>query len=288
MEINDFNDQVSSWTDSFMDKLPSILLAAFVVFVFVVIGRIIRIYIRKAGNKISNNVAVGNLVALISYIGVIIVGLVIALNILNLSGAATSIVAGAGIAGVALGFAFQDIAANFISGIILSIQRPMKIGDLVETNDIFGIVKHINLRSTEIETLNGQYIHVPNQDILLNPLIDYSHKKVRRIELTIGVAYNSDLKLARDTALTAINSLPMVSDDHPVDLYYNEFSDSSINFTARFWTPFKKQIDFLSAQSEAIIAIKRAFDKEGITIPFPMRTIEFAPGTAPKLAIKGE
>lgn len=283
MEFKNVPEKINAWSDRLVDLLPNIALAVIITIVFAVAGKLVQRWIRAVGHRISDNRAVSNLFSIIAYIGTLLIGLAIALRVMNLDGAATSILAGAGIAGVALGFALQDVVSNFVSGIVLAIQRPMKIGDLVETHEVFGIVRRINLRSTEIETLQGQMVHIPNKDILLNPVTDYSHRSQRRVDLEVGVSYSDDLEKAKEVAITAVKSLEGVKDKKPIDLYFTEFGDSSINFVLRFWIPFKKETDFLDMQSKAVVAIKKAFDANNITIPFPVSTFELAPQQAKML-----
>lgn len=276
MDLEPVRDTLKDWGDTLTELIPNFALAAVVFVVFVMLSRLAKRFVHQLGGKVSNNKAVSNLLATIAQIATIAIGLSITLKILRLDGAATSILAGAGIAGVALGFAFQDIAANFISGVILSIQRPFKIGDIVETHETFGVVKRINLRSTEIETLDGTYVHIPNKDILLNPLIDYSHTGSRRVDLSVGVAYDTDLEVAEKCTIAVLEKLSSVDMQKGVDLYFDEFADSAITFSVRFWITFKKQTDYLQARSEAIKAIKKEFDKQHITIPFPVQTLELS------------
>ena len=137
-----------------------------------------------------------------------------------------------------------------------------------------GTVVDVNLRSTRVRTFQGQIAIIPNSNVFQNPVENYSTGQ-RRVDISCGVAYGDDLVQARVLALGAVQGLGFVDPNRPVDLYFNEFGDSSINFSLRFWVDFAKQTDFLGAQSEAIIAIKKAFDDGGITIPFPIRTLDF-------------
>ena len=276
MNLDKINNKLGAWSDQIIEMLPNLALAIIVLALFYFIGRYARNLVKKFGYKLSDNRAVSNLFGLFTQIGFILLGVIIGLQIMNLDGAAFSVLAGAGIAGIALGFALQDIAANFISGTVLALQRPMKIGDLVETHETYGIVRKINLRSTEIETLQGQLVHIPNKDILLNPMIDYSHGTTRRVDIEVGVSYRDDLDKVKKVALKAINSIKGIDNKKPVDMYFSEFGDSSINFVIRFWVPFKKETDYLSMRSQAVMNIKKSFDSEGITIPFPIRTLELA------------
>ena len=116
------------------------------------------------------------------------------LSILQLDKAVTSILAGAGIIGLALAFAFQDIAANFISGIFISFRKPIKLGDVVKINDYMGKVEQINLRDTIILTFQGQMVIIPNKDVFQSPIENYSLLGRRRLDLVVGVSYGDDLE----------------------------------------------------------------------------------------------
>ncbi|XYI03508.1 mechanosensitive ion channel family protein [Sorangium sp. So ce1128] len=126
-----------------------------------------------------------------------------AFSILNLEKAATSLLAGAGIVGLALGFAFQDLAANFIAGVYLAVRFPFREGDLIETNDTLGIAERIRIRSTTIRTLEGQAVMIPNKEIFTTKLINDSETGARRVDLSVGVSYGDDLDKVRRVALDA-------------------------------------------------------------------------------------
>ena len=261
--------------DKIANAVPQILTIILIVVLAIIFGRLLRFVTKKTLTKFVKSPTIINLFSTFAYIVVLAVGIVAILQILELDKAVASVLAGAGIIGLALGFAFQDVAANFLSGIIIAFQNPFKVGDLVETNETFGTVKRISLRMTQIQTLQGQMVYIPNKEILLNPLIDYSDLGQRRIDLVGGVSYGDDLSKVRDITIKAVKSIEQVDTNKPIDLYYQEFGESSINYVISFWTDFKKQPDFLSAQSEAIMAIKLAYEQEDIMIPFPIRTLDF-------------
>jgi len=214
-------EKLSSWVDDLASLLPNIVLSILVVIIAFFISKSVRKYTKNIGSKISSNKAVVNLISTVAYIMIILIGLLIALNIVNLGKAATSMLAGAGIIGIALGFAFQDIAANFISGVMLSIQRPFKIGDIIKSKDIFGKVIEISIRSTEIDNLQGIRIEIPNKEILLNPLRNYSKTMGRRVDLKLGVAYNSDLEKVEKLTTETIESMSEIDNDKKVTFNYN-------------------------------------------------------------------
>ena len=269
--IDSLIEKLSGWLDAFILMLPNLVAAVLIVVLFWFLARVVRKICRRVLQKVSSYHQVNNLLAMISYLVVLGAGTFIALGVLNLDRAVTSLLAGAGIIGLALGFAFQDIAANFISGVMISLRRPFSHGDIVETNDYFGTVQDINLRTTVVRTFQGQDVIIPNKEIFQNPLVNYSATSRRRIDLQCGVAYGDDLEEAERVAVQAIKD----SDAKDVELFYEEFGDSSINFVVRFWIDFNKQTDYLKARSQAIKQLKLAFDEHGITIPFPIRTLDF-------------
>ena len=108
-----------------------------------------------------------------------------------------------------------------------------------------------------------------------NPLINDSENIYKRIDLNVGVSYGEDLERVRDIAIEAVRNTPNINKDKDIDLVYLAFGDSSINFRIMIWVEYKSQLEFLKSQSEAIIAIKKAFDKADIMIPFPIRTLDF-------------
>jgi small-conductance mechanosensitive channel len=255
--------------------LPNLAVALLVVIVFYTLAKVIKNFVGRLLSKVTKNKTVTGLAQTILGVLVIGIGVFFALSILNLDGMVTSLLAGAGIIGLALGFAFQDIASNFISGILLSVRHPFGIGDIIDTNGHFGTVKKLNLRNTVIRTPQGQVIYVPNKVVYENPFMNYTKNGERRIDLSCGVSYGDDLEKARKVALEAIEGLESRDTSRDVELYYNEFGDSSINFTLRFWIPFQQLPQYWGAQSEAIMALKKAFDENDIMIPFPIRTLDF-------------
>ncbi|GAB5518577.1 MAG: hypothetical protein RhofKO_08280 [Rhodothermales bacterium] len=273
-------DEVVGWAESAIRMLPNLLVALIVMGIFVLIAKLVRKGVKRGLAQVSQNNQVNNLISTIVYVGVVLAGAFVALGILELDKTVTSLLAGLGVLGLALGFAFQDIMSNFVSGVLLAFRRPFKEGDLIKTNDIFGKVKSTNLRSTLIEELDGQIVYMPNANIFTNPITNFSSLGRRRIAVSCGVSYDDDLEKAKRVAMQAVEDIPGRMKDRPVECFYEEFGGSSINFVLRFWIDFSnKQIEFLDARSEAMIRVKKAFDKEGIGIPFPIRTLDFGDNT---------
>lgn len=282
METSDINNaygivmgKVEEWITGFIGMLPNLVVALLILIVFYVIGKMTRKAVNKLLSKVTTNKTITNLLETIISIAVIGIGVFIALSVLQLDGAVTSLLAGAGIIGLALGFAFQDIASNFISGVILSIRHPFGIGDIIKTNDFYGTVQKLNLRNTIMKSPTGQIVYIPNKAVFENPLENFTSTGLRRIDLSCGVSYGDDLEKAKKVVLKAIDKVENVLSDKGIEFYYDEFGDSSINFKIRFWVRFSTNPDFWSARSEAIMAITKAFDENDIMIPFPIRTLDF-------------
>ncbi|MFP8489232.1 mechanosensitive ion channel family protein [Gracilimonas sp. Q87] len=267
--------KLEGWLTAAIEMLPNLVLALLIIVAFYVLAKVIRKLVSNMLSRVTDNKTVTGLAETVLAVLVLGIGLFFALSILNLDGTVTSLLAGAGIIGLALGFAFQDIAANFIAGVLLSIRHPFGIGDIIETNGLFGTVEKLNLRNTIIRTPQGQYMYVPNKVVYENPFTNYTKTGKRRIDLACGVSYGDDLEKAKDIAVETLSSLDLRDESKDVEFYYNEFGDSSINFSIRFWINYNRQPDYWGAQSEAIMALKKAYDDNDIMIPFPIRTLDF-------------
>jgi small conductance mechanosensitive channel len=280
MDINasfqNLAEKVENWLNTLIISLPNIVSAILVMLLFIVISKLCRKIAHKILTKISATEAVTRLLTNIIAVAIIVAGLFVSLGILDLDKTVTSLLAGVGIIGLALGFAFQDIASNFIAGVLIAIRKPFGIGDLIESNDYFGKVASMNLRTTNIRTMQGQIVLIPNSEVFQNPIINYSSTGERRIDLGVGVSYGDDLEKVKSVTLAAVNRINNINKDKGVTLYFDEFGDSSINFNVRFWVDFHQENKpYLEAKSDAIMKIKKAFDENDITIPFPIRTLDF-------------
>ena len=268
-------DKLTGWLNSLIVNLPNIILAVlvFILFFFIAkwVGKIVnRLLIRKVKQDSIREITIKVLKAII-----ILTGFFVALGLLNLNQLLTSILAGAGVIGLAVGLALQGPLNNSFSGVILSFLPELQIGDWVETNGYAGTVIEINLRSIKIKQSDNNFVVIPNSKIVDDAFKNYSRTERSRIFVDCGVHYDSDLEFVQKLTVDTIAELFPQNGQEEVEFMYNAFADSSINFTVRFWTDAKKNYDILVAQSRAIIGIKKAFDKNDINIPFPIRTIDF-------------
>ncbi len=268
-------NKLSLWLKELIRLLPNIALATLVLVLGFFIAKWLKKLTCKIFTRFIQNETLNNLFSSLVYIFVLGVAIFVALSILNLDKAVTSILAGAGIIGLALAFAFQDIASNFMSGIFLSIRRPLHTGDIVQIKDYMGKITQINLRDTVLRTFQGQMVIIPNKEVLQNPIENYSLLGKRRMDLTVGVSYGDDLQKVKNVTLKALEGIEGLTKDDEITFFYKEFGDSSINFDVRLWVHTPEQPEYLQVRSEAVMRIKQAYDENDITIPFPIRTLDF-------------
>ena len=268
-------EKLEGWLQTLITMLPNLVVAVIVVVLFFLIARLVRNLAHRLLSKVSQNEAVNNLLVTLLNVAVISAGFFIALSILDLAEVVAALLAGVGIVGLALSFAFQDIAANFVSGILIAVRQPFKVGDIIENGDYFGTVRDINLRVTTIATFQGLEALIPNKNLFENPVVNYTRTKDRRVDLSVGVSYGDDLEKVKKLTIDTVSKLDSIDKSREVTLFYNGFGDSSINFSVRFWAKSPRQPDFLQAQSDAIIAIQKVYNENDIVIPFPIRTLDF-------------
>lgn len=282
--FEDLMDKLYGWLSAVVTMLPNMVVAALVLVGFGFASRWIGRAASRALQHVISNQPIVALLAKGAQLGTIAVGLFVALGILELEKTVTSLLAGVGIIGLALGFAFQDIAANFVSGMLMAIRRPFVVEDLVEVSGYFGTVTAIDLRATRLNQLSGESVIIPNKDVFQSAIVNYTDTPKRRVELEVGISYDDELRRARAIAIEAVERLELRDDSRPVELFYTGFGGSSIDFIIRFWIDEAGQAAFLHARSEAVMVIKEAFDAHGISIPFPIRTLEFDVAAAKDIA----
>ncbi|HKY78996.1 MAG TPA: mechanosensitive ion channel family protein [Anaerolineales bacterium] len=185
----------------------------------------------------------------------------------------TAILAGLGILGFTLGFALQDVSKNFIAGLLLLLQQPFKLGDTIQVSGFSGTIIDINLRDTEIRTMDGLRVRIPNGEIFTQPVLNYTGVKQRRLHIKLGVAYDTDLERARQNALEAIKAIPGVLEDPEVVVHFESFGDFAIQMNIFYWYD-ESRTSYPVALDAGIRGIKSAFEAAGIIIPFPVHELK--------------
>lgn len=268
--------KLEGWLNAIISNIPNLLLAIVVLFVSYFIAKYVNKYVTKLVSKRVHQNSITNMIGRLSSVVVVLAGLFLALGILNLSKTLTSLLAGAGVAGLAIGLALQGTLSNTFAGIVLSFRKKIQIGHWVETNGFSGEVIDINLKDFTIKEADNNMVVIPNKMILKNPLKNYTLTTKMRVFLECGVGYESDLDHVEQlTKQTICNTFDQIDSPDDVEFYFTEYGGSSINYLCRFWIDAENALEKMRSKSKAIIEIKKAYDKENINIPFPIRTLQF-------------
>lgn len=176
----------------------------------------------------------------------------------------------AGILTVAVGFAAQTSASNLISGIFLMVERPFVTGDVVRVGDIEGVVVSIDLLSTKLRTFTNLMVRIPNETMVKSNIVNFTHFPIRRVDITVGVGYSSDIRKVEAILREAAAAHPLCLEEPEPLFFFQGFGDSSLNVQISVWTLVP---NVLAVKNDLFIDIKERFDTNGIDIPFPIRTI---------------
>ncbi len=267
--------------------LASLTVFLLIIAIVFVISRILtRIVLKRILMRFHIESGIRFTMVRISHYILMIIGAIFAFQFVgvNLSGLAVIF----GLLSVGIGFGLQNITSNFIAGLILLFERPIKVGDRVTVGDTEGDVRSINMRSTTVNSLNNIAIIVPNSDFISTRVINWSHGDPKtRLVVDVGVSYNSDIDLVLKALheVAAENSLVLKYPEP--DVLFRSFGDSSWNMQLRVWIADPKQ--YYTIQSEINIAISRKFREYKIEIPFPQRDLHVrSPLPVPFMATEGD
>ena len=206
------------------------------------------------------------------HIFVYFIGFLIGLNVLGIDLTAFAIFGGA--IGIGIGFGLQKITSNFISGLILLFEKSIENGDMVELSDgTYGLIRKTSARYTLLETYEGREMMIPNEDFIINRVTNWTfNNRKGRLEVNVGIAYESDMEKAMELILEAAREHPRCIEDPEPTCYLKEFADSSVNFMLFFWVEDVSKGRY-RAKSDVMLSIWKKFKAHNITIPFPQRDI---------------
>ena len=185
----------------------------------------------------------------------------------------TAFLTGLGIIGFTIGFALQNIMQNFVSGVILLIQQPFKVGDDVKVSGHEGTVLKIGLRTTEIRIRNGLLVFLPNADVLAQPIINYTRSNGFRVDLPVSVPYEADTEKVRAVIFKEIKSIPGYVDNPEPRVLFHTFGQSSIDLSVQFWINYSATDPHI-AKDAALVKIKHALEKSGVDVPYPVQVMK--------------
>jgi small conductance mechanosensitive channel len=245
------------------------VIAAIVIFV---VGRWIAKLIEKLTTRILNkrNVdpAIVSFTESLAYIGMMTFIIIAALSQLGIQ--TTSFIAVIGAAGLAIGLALQGSLANFAAGFLMLIFKPFKIGDYVDGGGASGTVEKIQIFTTQLKTVDNKVIIIPNSKIMGDNIVNYSAKDTRRVDMLFGVSYGDDLDKVRAILKDIVDADERILKEPGVMIVLKALADSSVNFEVRAWV---KTADYWGVYFDCMVAVKKRFDSEGVSIPFPQRDV---------------
>lgn len=246
-------DKIYVWVKTAIAMLPNLAVAAIVLTLFVLLARLVKKPVSRLVLRLSDSPALAGLFSSLAYFLLLFVGLFIALDVLKLEKTVSSLLAGAGIIGLALGFAFQDLTANFISGIFITFRKPFEVGHQIETNGFTGTVENIQLRSTTLRTIDGLHVIIPNKDIFQKPIINHSLTPERRVSLTFNAPINNEQTVyARELIRRTLTDLPHIAAYKPCKVLFSNIDGANVKITISCWVN-NEDVNFFDETIDTII-----------------------------------
>lgn len=276
--------KLDSYYYKMLDLLPRLSLALIVLIIGIFIAGKLTNFIRRRMNiKAHDTLMVGFLSKSIKLILVVIIFL-LALSIAGLSGVSAALLATAGASAVVLGFAFKDIAQNFLAGIILAFNRPFNVGDTVKIEDVFGKVITMEFRYTKIDTFDGRSVYIPNADVLTKPVFNYTEDGFFRTDFVVGIAYENDIDRAKVLIGDCIDNHPeLVHDDTHINfLAEDELAASTVNLKVFIWISTEDfRRNMLEIRGRVITNTKSILESNGFNLPSNITEFKFYDASNP-------
>ena len=260
----------------FLERIPYFVASIVVILIFWFLSIIFKKVVQKVlGSRIHHQ----NLVKVFQRVGgalIIFVGVMSALVLAVPGFTPAKLIGALGIGSVAIGFAFKDIFQNLLSGILLLISEPFRIGDQIVSGEYEGTVEDIKIRATTIRTYDGRQVVIPNSDLYTSALTVNTAYKQRRLQVAVGIGYEDDIEAAKAEIIQALNKADSVSKKAEPSVIATGFGGSTIDLMVRWFIEDGTQANKVASIHEVIVEIKTALDTAGVNIPFPIRTIDLS------------
>jgi small-conductance mechanosensitive channel len=260
--------------DSFWERVPYICIALVVFIIFWLLTKLFKLFIRKTLE--NRTYTRQNLVLVLNRVGstfIIFFGFLIALVIAIPGFTPSQLIGALGIGSVAIGFAFKDIFQNLLSGILILLSEPFRIGDDIVVNGLEGNVEDIQIRATFLRSPDGRRIVIPNATVYTSAVIVNSAYQRRRCEFVVGIGYEDDIQKAKKIILDILNNNMTVLSQPAFSVNVTALADFSINLTVRWWVNTTETSTSASI-SEIQELVVTAFDEKGISIPYPVQEVK--------------
>ncbi|WP_440464709.1 mechanosensitive ion channel family protein [Psychrobacter sp. ASPA161_6] len=260
----------------FVERIPYFVASIIVVLIFWFLSIVFKKIVYKLLGSRSRH---QNLVKVFQRVGgalIIFIGFMIAMVIAVPGFTPAKLIGALGIGSVAIGFAFKDIFQNLLSGILLLISEPFRIGDQIVSGEYEGTVEDIKIRATTIKTYDGRQVVIPNSDLYTSALTVNTAYKQRRLQVAVGIGYEDDIEAAKAEIMQALDKVDSVSIKSKPSVIATGFGGSSMDLMVRWFIEDGTQANKVASIHQVIVEIKNALDAAEINIPFPIRTIDLS------------
>ena len=269
-------DSANEIVVGFVERIPYFIASIIVILIFWFLSIVFKKVVYKLLGSRSRH---QNLVKVFQRVGgalIIFIGFMIAMVIAVPGFTPAKLIGALGIGSVAIGFAFKDIFQNLLSGILLLISEPFRIGDQIVSGDYEGTVEDIKIRATTIKTYDGRQVVIPNSDLYTSALTVNTAYKQRRLQVAVGIGYEDNIEAAKAEILQALDKVESVSKKAQPSVIATGFGDSTIDLMVRWFIEDGTQANKVTSIHQVIVEIKSALDAAGVNIPFPIRTIDLS------------
>ncbi|MEO8567803.1 MAG: mechanosensitive ion channel family protein, partial [Ginsengibacter sp.] len=272
---NGLMESLTLYWNKFLLALPRIALSIVLLITVIYIAAYVARLLKKRLSGNEHDPLFVRFLSKITKVAVIICGLILAMQTLGLTGVASGLLAGAGISAFIFGFAFKDIAENFLGGVILAFNRPFSLNDTIVIREFTGHIVALNFRTTHIKTFDEGDVFIPNSIVIKEPLINLTRDGKIRLNFVVGIAYEDDITQAIATILEAMEPIADIKQDIKPFAVVEELSVSTVNLKVYFWADtydYRKGV--LQIKSEVITKVKEALEAKGFSLPADIQEIK--------------
>ena len=273
-DLQPAKQSLQSMTRDFILSLPLLLVAIVVLAVFYVLARLAATITRKIFNPETDSKLLRQVVATVVGVIVFLIGMHIALRVSGLTRLATTLLGGTGLIGLAIGFAFRDIAENFLSSVLLSLSHPFRVGDLIEVDGTTGFVRRVTTRATVLATFEGNQVQIPNSTIYKGKITNFTATPLCRRDFSVGIGFNDSAKYAQDLIMDVLTSHEAVESDPEPTVLVVSLGSATVNLNCYYWFNQRKHSG-ARLNSALIRQVKQTLSESGVTMPDEARELVF-------------
>ncbi|TXJ06810.1 MAG: mechanosensitive ion channel family protein [Acinetobacter sp.] len=275
-KYNDAYSTMNKIIEGFWERVPYLIIGIVVFLIFYLLAKVFKIFVRKA--LYNRSYTRQNLVLVLNRVGstfIVFFGFLIALVIIIPGFSPAQLISALGIGSVAIGFAFKDIFQNLLSGVLILLSEPFRIGDTIVVNGMEGTVEDIQIRATFLRSGDGRRIVIPNATVYTSAIIVNTAYHRRRCEFTVGIGYNDNIEQAREVIRKVLDKNRNVLSEPNFSVQVTTLADFSVNLMVRWWVDVG-HTSIANSVSEIQTQVKQALDEAGVSIPYPIRDVNIA------------